>query len=212
MNYSILVRNLSKDLRGGKMLKNISFNVRHGDITGIIGRDEEFKLHLIRAINGEVKRTTGNIYVGGQKVEKKYNCPISIQTVAKDATLIPFLSIERNIRLYCLLRRRQQERIDEVLRICELDKCTKVGLGPMRMLRRKLSMAESLLTDPDLVIFYEPDRNLNSHELKELKKVLLNIKNKEKTVIVTSSEYSNLSGICNSLCELDDGVLDVIYG
>lgn len=194
------------------MLKNISFNVRQGSITGIIGSDEEVKLHLVRAINGELKQTTGKIYIKGQMMVNRDSCPMNIRMVIKDTLFIPFLSAENNIKLYSMLRKCHQKSVTEVLEICGLKEFKNVAVGKFtKGMKRKLTIAESLLNDPELVILYERDKHLNTKEVQELKKVLLNLKNIDKTVIVTSSEYGNVASVCNSLCELDDGVLDVIY-
>lgn len=162
-------------------LKNVNLTVGKGEIVGLLGDNGAGKSTLIKVLSGAVPATSGDIFVGGNKVEMKSTTDAianGIETIYQDSALVIQLSIARNLFLGReptigpkFLNRLDQATMDQVAR----DLLRRVGITkdippstPISALsggeRQAVAIARAMHFDSDLIILDEPTNNLGVAE------------------------------------------------
>ena len=101
-NYCIKIENISKSYKKQKVLKGISFNIKEGEIFGLLGPSGAGKTTLIRLIMGMEKSNNGEITILDKKVPNQKVIENIGYTAQADALYID-LSAEENMMFYCRL-------------------------------------------------------------------------------------------------------------
>ncbi|MCZ2845218.1 MAG: sugar ABC transporter ATP-binding protein [Candidatus Bathyarchaeota archaeon] len=217
------IKNISKTFPGVKALDNINLEVKKGEIHVLVGENGAGKSTLIKILAGVYQPDSGEIYLNGQKIEnnnpQKATRKFGIVTIYQDLNLIPILNVADNIFLGHEIRKDKQmgafinqkaiiHKTQEILRILgqDIDPTTLVGslgMGKQQM----IEIAKSLSMKSDLIVLDEPTAALGNEEIKELFKVLRQLKNKGNTIIFISHRLEEVAEIGDRLTVLRDGKL-----
>ncbi|TPE46507.1 ABC transporter ATP-binding protein [Amaricoccus solimangrovi] len=195
------VENLSKTFRvsAGRgappsllpVLRNISFQVREGDIVSLIGESGCGKTTLLRIVQGLVARDAGNVKVDGKPVSAPGQ---DRGFVFQQASLLPWRSARENVEFGLELRRVpadvRRQRAAELLKL--------VGLGAAGEqyahqlsggMQQRVGLARALAIDPALLLMDEPFSALDAQTREELQAELLRIQSKTgKTVLFVTHD------------------------
>jgi simple sugar transport system ATP-binding protein len=177
----VRMTNINKFYGRVQALKNVNLTVGKGEIVGLLGDNGAGKSTLIKVLSGAVPATSGDIFVGGKKVEMKSTTDAienGIETIYQDSALVIQLSIARNLFLGReptigpkFLNRLDQGAMDQVAR----DLLKRVGITkdippstPISALsggeRQAVAIARAMHFDSDLIILDEPTNNLGVAE------------------------------------------------
>ena len=77
-------------------------------------------------------------------------------------------------------------------------------------MRQRLGIAQALLEDPSLLILDEPMNGLDKNGVRSIRDLLLSLKAQGKTIILASHFAQDIDELCDTVCEMDQGVLTVI--
>ncbi|MEI3607333.1 ABC transporter ATP-binding protein [Pseudogracilibacillus sp. SE30717A] len=154
------VTNVKQSFGKKTILQHVTFSIEKGEIVGLLGPSGSGKTTLIKALIGMLKPTEGDIYVLGVK-QPSLKPMKHIGYMAQADALYQELTAKANLayfgRLYGLRGKRLRERIQECLSFVDLDKETKKSVqhysGGMK---RRLSLAISLIHQPKLIFLDEP--------------------------------------------------------
>ena len=100
-----------------------------------------------------------------------------------------------------------------------LETIQEVGLDPKLKLsvrkyslgmRQRLGLAQAIMENPDILILDEPMNGLDKDGVSDMRKYLLELKEQGKTIIIASHSTEDIETLCDSVCEMDKGVLSVI--
>lgn len=83
---------------------------------------------------------------------------------------------------------------------------SKYSLG----MRQRLGLAQSIMEDPLMLILDEPFNGLDKHAVKDMRKLILELKEKGKTILLASHNQADIDELCDTVCEMDAGVLTVL--
>lgn len=210
----ININNLSLKIGKNIILTNINVSFEDGKIHGLIGRNGSGKTMLMKCICGFIKPTDGTVFVADKQIGKDCDFPESVGIIIETPGFIPYYSGFKNLKLLADLKRKiGREQIKKVMEQVGLDPelkrhVKKYSLG----MRQRLSLAQAIMEDPDLLFLDEPMNGLDKDGVGDMRKYLLNLKEQGKTIIIASHSAEDIEILCDTVCEMDKGVLNKVKG
>ena len=211
------IKNLVKFYRGLGGLKKVlavdqlSLSVKKGEVYGILGPNGSGKTTLMKLIMGLLFPSKGQIKIFGSSV-KKLSIKKRIGFLPEEAYLYRFLSAEETLKFFAELadvpRREQKTRIADALHVVGLFEARK---RPSRTyskgMSRRLGLAQILIKDPDFVVLDEPTVGLDPIGSREIKEIILGLKERGKTVLFSSHLLSEVEMVCDRIGIMHKGRL-----
>lgn len=207
------------------LLKDVSFNVRKGEIVGIAGLDGSGRTETLENIFGIATRKSGTIKLDGKEVLNR-NARESIKngfallTEERRATgIFGILSIRENTVISSLKRhlkfgfylKDKTMKEDTQWSIDAMHTKTPSQDTKIRSLsggnQQKVILGRWLLTNPEVLLLDEPTRGIDVGAKYEIYQLILDLANKGKVVMVVSSEMPELLGICDRILVMSGGRL-----
>jgi len=197
-------------------LKETSFAGFPGEFVAVIGPSGSGKSTFLTILGGLQKPTTGEILLGGSpysRLEAKSRSRIRFEKIGfilQSSSLVPFLTVAEQLRLYDRLRKRPH---DEA-RIAELSK----RLGVEKLLRKlpnqlsggerqRAAIMKALYPDPSLVLADEPTASLDRLKSREVMELLRSETKRENKLTIMVTHDERFLDLCDRVCEIEDGVL-----
>lgn len=209
MKTVIKVENLKLKIKKTEILKNINISFDSGKIHGLIGRNGSGKTMLMKCICGFIKPTSGEIHVNDKKVGKDCDFPDNLGIIIETPGFIPYYSGYRNLKLLADLNKKiDSDKIKETMQKVGLDPnlrrhVKKYSLG----MRQRLGLAQAIMENPDILILDEPMNGLDKEGVADMRKYLLELKENGKTILIASHSSEDIEILCDTVCEMDKGVL-----
>ena len=222
------VRNLSKHFGGLKAVDQVSFKIKRGTISGLIGPNGSGKTTTLNMISGLFPPTEGDIYLEDKPVHGLGMRQINILGIARTFQQIRLFSqlscfqnvmvsrhnIEKEHWWEPLLFSRKSRDIEELARQKALYYLDFVGLYELRNdlsknlsygNQRKLEIARALATEPRLLLLDEPVAGMNPVESESIMELLSKLLNTGITVILVEHSMNVVMNICSDIVVLDKG-------
>lgn len=220
-NESVIqVSNLTKiyrDFWGRKKvraLNSLSLEVKKGEIFGLLGPNGSGKTTTLKLLLGLLFPSEGEIKVLGEpatNVEKNER----IGYLPEESYLYRFLNAEETLdfygRLFNISAKERRERSAELIE--------KVGLGHAKRrqlkeyskgMTRRIGLAQALINNPDLVMLDEPTSGLDPLGTDDMKRMILELKEQGKTVLMCSHLLADVQDVCDRIAILYGGELKVM--
>lgn len=208
------MKNINLKIGKNDILKNINVEYEKGKIHGLIGRNGSGKTMLMKCICGFVKPTEGTIFVADKQIGRDCDFPDSVGIIIDTPGFIPYYSGYRNLKLLADLNKKiDKEKIRNTMqmvgRVPDLKRhVKKYSLG----MRQRLGLAQAIMENPDLLILDEPMNGLDKDGVSDMRKYLLNLKEQGKTILIASHSAEDIEILCDTVCEMDKGVLTKLKG
>ena len=124
----------------------------------------------------------------------------------------PHLSGTQNLKILASLQKKANAlTIRAVLEQVGLDPDMKKPVGKYSLgMRQRLGFAQALMEDPSLLILDEPFNGLDKHGVVHIRNVIKGLREEGKTVILASHNQVDIDELCDTVCEMDAGVLTVV--
>ena len=202
-------RSLCKNFGKKQILKDVSFEIKEGDILGFIGPNRAGKTTTIKLILGLQSITSGKVYINGYNVEKEFTKAIEkVGAIVENPDMYMYMSGYDNLKLVSnMYKGIGTKRIDEVVKLVKLenrinDKVSKYSLG----MRQRLGIAQAILHKPNLLILDEPTNGLDPEGIKEMRELLVSLaKNEKMAILISSHNLAELDNFCNKVCIIKNG-------
>lgn len=194
------------------VLKDVSHTFEKGKIHGIVGNNGSGKTVLMKCICGFLKPDSGVIYVNHKQVGKETDFPEDIGIIIETPGFLPHLSGTQNLKILASLQKKANAlTIRTVLEQVGLDLDMKKPVGKYSLgMRQRLGFAQALMEDPSLLILDEPLNGLDKHGVVHIRNVIKGLRAEGKTVILASHNQVDIDELCDTVCEMDAGVLTVV--
>jgi ABC-2 type transport system ATP-binding protein len=196
-------------------LKGVSFDVRRGEVVGILGPNGSGKSTLVRALSTLTVPDTGTVKIFGvDAVEHPRVVQRFINRVSVEASFFKKLSSMENLlfgaKLYGVTDRESKPQIRQILEGIGFD--YKRVNEPMEHLSRgmqqKIALARALLTSPMLMLLDEPTTGLDPRSKKDVQALIRNIrKDHESSILLCTHDMGEAEELCDRIGILLDGVL-----
>lgn len=191
------------------VLKEVNLTLEQGRVYGIVGNNGSGKTVLMKCICGFLIPTTGLIQVFGSSIGQDVDFPESLGVIIETPGFLTNLTGRKNLEILAGMRRKIGPA--EILQVLE-----KVGLDPTLKkpvanyslgMRQRLGIAQAIMEDPKLLILDEPFNGLDKHGVGEIRKLLLELKEEGKTILLASHNEEDIRILCDEVYEMDGGVL-----
>jgi len=216
----IEIRNLSKvyrDFWGRKKvqaLKSLSLEVRKGEIFGLLGPNGSGKTTTMKLLLGLLFPTGGDVSIFGEpasNVEKNER----IGYLPEESYLYRFLNAEETLdfygRLFNMPADVRKKRCDELIQQVGIQHARKRQLKEYsKGMTRRIGLAQALINDPDLVLLDEPTSGLDPIGTRDMKDMILKLRDQGKTVVMCSHLLADVQDVCDRIAILYGGELKVI--
>ena len=209
MGNLIEVKNLNKFFGKKQVLKDVSFDVKEGEILGFIGPNGAGKTTTIKLMLGLQSIDSGTVLINSFDVQKEFEKAIlKVGTIVESPDMYMYLTGKKNLKLIAdMYKGITKDRIDGVVKIVGLenrinDKVSKYSLG----MRQRLGIAAAILHKPNVLILDEPTNGLDPEGIKELRDFLKDLAKKEKMgILVSSHNLAELESFCSDVCLIKNG-------
>ena len=210
MSSILELHNISKNYDSQIVLDNLSLTINKGDIYGLIGRNGSGKTTLIRIITGLAFAKNGTIKLFGIDSKDK-NSDIAkkkMSAIVESPALNNELTGYQNMILQAKLLNVDKNKIDEYLKLVRLyniantkKKVKNYSLG----MRQRLSIAVSLLSNPEFLILDEPANGLDPEGIKEIRDIINDLHKNNVTVLISSHLLDELAKVATKFGILNKG-------
>ncbi len=211
-NNIIEIINFTKQYKNENVLNNINLNIKKGKCYGFVGRNGSGKSLFFKAICGFIKPTLGIINVNGKKVGIDVDFPENVGVLIEHPGFLPEYTAFENLKFLASINNKiGNTEIENAMKCVELDinnhkSVKKYSLG----MKQRLGIAQAFMEDPEILILDEPMNGLDKESVKLIKKKLLELKAKGKTILLTSHISQDINEVSDYIYEIDNGNLSQI--
>jgi ABC-2 type transport system ATP-binding protein len=211
-NY-IKINNLSKSIKGNKILDNINLSLTKGKIYGIKGRNGSGKTMLMRAICGLITPNTGEVIIDGVNITTTRSLPQNIGAIIDSVGFLNYLNGIDNLKLLAEIRNKiDEDKIKEHMKAIGLsyDDKKKVKSYSLGM-KQKLAIVQAIMEEPEILLLDEATNGLDEDSVKTFNSIITDLKKRNVTIILTNHNFEELREICDEIIEIDNGRIKNIY-
>ena len=213
----IETRNLSKVFRDFwgrqkvRAVKALDLQVREGEIFGLLGPNGSGKSTTIKILLGLLFPTSGEALVFGREatdVAKNRR----IGYLPEESYLYRFLNATETLDFYGrLFNMPSKERRDRSRQLIEMVGLSSAARRPLKEyskgMTRRIGLAQALINDPDLILLDEPTSGLDPIGTRQMKDLILKLKEDGKTVVLCSHLLADVQDVCDRIAILYQGEL-----
>lgn len=192
-------------------LRALNLQVNRGEIFGLLGPNGSGKTTTIKLLLGLLFPTEGDALVFGQSASDVGKNE-RIGYLPEESYLYRFLNAEETLdfygRLFKLDADERRRRAQKLIEIVGLDRDKKRILKEYsKGMRQRIGLAQALINDPELVILDEPTSGLDPLGTRWMKDLIIELRDKGKTIIMCSHRLEDVQDICNRVAILNEGEL-----
>ena len=211
-NTAISVQSVSKSFGEAEVLHEVSHDFESGKIHGIVGNNGSGKTVLMKCICGFLLPTKGRILVYGRQVGCDMDFPEDAGIIIETPGFLPNLTGMKNLELLASLRRRiEKGAIRQAIARVGLDPDMKKPVGKYSLgMRQRLGIAQAIMENPSLLILDEPLNGLDKLAVVQMRSLIRELREQGKTILLASHNQQDIEELCDTVCEMDAGILTVV--
>lgn len=208
----IKVTDISKTFKDVKAVNEISFEVKKGEIVGLLGENGAGKTTTLRMLATMLKATSGNAVINGFDLvnqPEKVRGQIGI-LFGGEAGLYDRLTARENIEYFGQLNNMDDKmlklRIEELLKRFEMSDYADRRVGKFsKGMKQKVAIARSIIHNPEVMLFDEPTSGLDVSAAKIVHDFILDCKNEGKAIIFSSHTMEEVKKLCDRVIIIHKG-------
>ena len=150
---------------------------------------------------------SGEVWVDGKRIGKDVDMPENVGAIIEAPGFLPTYSGYKNLSFLANIRRKiGKKEILEALELVGLGETGKKHVGKYSLgMRQRLGIAQALMEDPDILVLDEPMNGLDNRGVEDMRKLLLDLKARGKTILLASHNREDISILCDTVREMDGG-------
>jgi len=205
---AVVAEHLTKRFGSRTVVDKVSFSVPAGTVTGLVGPNGAGKTTIMGMLLGLVRPTAGAAWVLGAPIADRATYLPRVGSLIESPAFHPAVSGVDNLRALAILAGHPGDDVDALIDLVGLqgrgrDRYGNYSLG----MKQRLGIAASLIGDPDLIILDEPTNGLDPVGMQDVRRLVRDIGDQGKTVIVSSHLLAELEAVCDWLIVVDQGGL-----
>ena len=185
------LRNVSKAYKNNILFTNLNLTVPRGDICGILGENGSGKSVLLKMICGFALPDAGEVFVGGERIEKG-KFPRDIGVILDSTGFLPGETGLGNLLLLASIRgKADRAQVEEAMRLVGLKPELEVPVGKYSQgMKQRLAIAQALMEKPSLLVLDEPLNAIDIKSVAYFRQLFRELNEKEGVTIILTSHYS----------------------
>ncbi|MGF7232545.1 ABC transporter ATP-binding protein [Arachidicoccus sp.] len=202
----ITVKDLRKKYGDFEAVKGISFDVMEGEIFGLLGPNGAGKSTTLEIIETLRKKTSGEIFVDGMNLDKRPNDIKKIIGVQLQAAgYYPGLSLTELVDMFAGLYNKKVDPLKLLDSVNLRDKAKNKFKQLSGGQKQRFSIATTLINQPKIIFLDEPTTGLDPQARRNLWDLILEIRDKGTTVIITTHYMDEAEFLCDRIAIVDAG-------
>lgn len=209
MEVVLSVQNLNKYYKKFHALKDVSFEVKKGEVVGFIGPNGSGKSTTMKCIASLLIPSSGTVEILGYDIVKDREEALKHQAslIESPGLYLDLKGID-NLKLFGQLRSVSSERIAEIVEIINIGhfinrKVSEYSLG----MKQRLALGIVLLSDPKFIILDEPTNGLDPTGVRELRNLILDVAKSGTSVLFSSHQLGEIERVADRIICINHGEL-----
>ena len=208
----ISVKNLRKQYGSLVAVRDLSFEVKQGQIVGLLGHNGAGKTTVMKVMTGFLEPTSGTITVGGKDVRSdRISVQNQIGYMPENAPLYDEMLVQEYLLMMAELRgievsQRRQSVIDAITDTGLSNRAVQQIGTLSKGYRQRVGLAQAILHKPDVLVLDEPTNGLDPVQILEIRALIQKLA-QTATVIISTHILSEIEAVCNQVVILIDGEL-----
>lgn len=219
MENIVEMRGIRKSFSGVEVLHGVDFEIRKGEVLGLVGENGAGKSTLMNILMGSLPQTAGEIYING-KLQKEYNVNVALREgvtmIPQELALIPAVTVAENIMLsqrstnrfrmisWKKMYQEAQSHIDKMG--FKINAYSRLDNLPIAY-RQLVAIIRAISENQQVIIMDEPTSSLSHEEVLHLHGVIHQLKERGTTIVYIGHLMSEIFAICDRITVLRDGNL-----
>ncbi|MBR2038281.1 MAG: ATP-binding cassette domain-containing protein [Lachnospiraceae bacterium] len=203
----MVVNDISKSIKGKRILSNISLEMQSGKVYGFVGRNGSGKTMLFRALSGLMSIDSGVITWGNKQLHKDFSVLPELGIVLESAGLYPNLTGMEN--LMYLARFKNKVGKNEVINAIErvgLDPNDKRVFGKYSLgMKQRLVIAQAIMEKPDVIMLDEPTNGLDESGIELIRNIIIEEKQRGALILLASHNKEDMHVLADKLYKMVNG-------
>ncbi len=209
METILTIKELNKHFGSLHAVKNVSLEIKKGNVYGILGPNGSGKSTTLGIILNVVNKTSGEYQWFGGSVAT-HDALKRVGAIIERPNFYPYMTAADNLKLVCKIKGIPYEKIDEKLELVGLldrknSKFKTFSLG----MKQRLAIASALLNDPEILILDEPTNGLDPQGIHQIRDLIKIIASQGTTILLASHLLDEVEKVCSHVLVLRKG--EILY-
>lgn len=205
---SINAENITKIYGAQKVLNNISFSIKKGEIVGFLGPNGAGKSTMMKILTTYIKSFEGDASVNGYSVtEDKLNVQKSIGYLPEHNPLYLDMYVREYLEFNAEIYNIEKSQVEKIIELTGLTPEANKKIEELsKGYRQRVGLANALLHNPDILILDEPTTGLDPNQLIEIRELIRSVaKDGGKTVLLSTHIMQEVEAICDRVIIINKG-------
>lgn len=207
------VMKLEKSFKQRKVVSDVSFHVKRGEIVGLLGPNGAGKTTTFYMIVGLLYPDAGEVYLDDVEITSfpmYYRARLGLGYLPQEASVFRSLTVEENLRLVLEERDLKDEQVDEKIALLMtefgLQKISDVkGYSLSGGERRRVEIARTLAIEPDFLMLDEPFSGIDPIAVYDIQQLILSLRNRGYGILLTDHNVRETLAITDRTCLIHEG-------
>ncbi|CAI3243634.1 glycine betaine/carnitine/choline/choline ABC transporter (ATP-binding protein) [Clostridium neonatale] len=208
-------KNVNKNFKNKKVLKDISFDINKAELVFIIGASGCGKTTTLKMINRLINPSSGQILIDGENIASKDIIKLrrNVGYVIQQTGLFPHMTVRENIELISTIEKNDKKKISkktvELMEMVGLEKDEYLDRYPTELSggqQQRVGVARAFATNPEVILMDEPFSALDPITRNQLQDELLELQNTlKKTIVFVTHDMDEAIKISDRICIMNEG-------
>ena len=207
---SIKIENLTKYYGNFPAVKDISFEVKTGEIVGFLGPNGAGKTTTMKLITTYISQNSGKIFVDGidttedsLAVRKKIGYLPEQNPLYSDMNVIDYLKYAAELQ--SIEKTKINDSVKRMVKVCGLEEVKHKDIGELsKGYRQRVGLAQAMIHNPEVLLLDEPTSGLDPNQIIEIRKLIKDL-GKQKTVVLSTHILQEVQATCDRVVIINNG-------
>lgn len=215
-NTVLKMEGICKSFGDAKVLKNVQFELKHGEVHALAGGNGAGKSTLMKIMTGVYTHDEGKIFIDGKEtvIEKPLDAKEQgIAMIFQELSLVQTMTVAENIFLGTEIVKngvrdvkKMNEKTSQILHRLGMDISPSTVVSGLSVgMSQMVEIAKAVSKDAKILVFDEPTAALSDSETKRLFEIITQLKNEGVSMVYISHRMNEILSICDSITILKDG-------
>ncbi|WP_409069358.1 ABC transporter ATP-binding protein [Clostridium sp. FAM 1755] len=212
MEKIISMKNVTKDFKENRALKNLNLSIEEGEIFGFLGPSGAGKTTAIKLLTAQLIATSGEIKVFGKNIyPNRKEIVKNIGILSDTSGMYDRLSVLDNLMLFANINNVSKKNVLEILDSMGMkDTIKKEAKNLSKGMKQRLMIARAVINKPKLLFLDEPTSSLDPGTTLEIHKLLRRLNEEGTTIFLTTHNMFEADKLCHRVAFLNEGeIVDI---
>ena len=207
MQTILSIKNLNKRYGSLQALRDVSFEIKKGNVYGILGPNGSGKSTTLGIVLNVVNKTSGEYCWFDGKMQT-HEALQKVGAIIERPNFYPYMTAEQNLKLVSKIKNISYTKIQEKLELVGLNerKNSKFSTFSLGM-KQRLAIASALLNDPEILILDEPTNGLDPQGIHQIRDIIKQIAAEGTTILLASHLLDEVEKVCSHVLVLRKGTV-----